>query len=261
MAKAPKANFDNVAAAFADYGTTVRGYVRYKLTCLNLKPFLGNKKLQILGVGGGSGADAAWLARLGHEVTFIEPSIEQRRFAERRFNFLLQDSQRARIHMAGNTLDDSNLQPASFDLLLLHTVALFQPDPNAFINQALQYLKPGGLVSIIEKGYYGVEFRDICDHNFTDLTRLQTTGHSINNLQQSGQAFKPEELETLLEASNFTVLEWSGIRLITDDFDMPVEQIPATNLRRIIDAEYRHGHHPAIRGQGQMLHFIARKNG
>jgi SAM-dependent methyltransferase len=260
MAKAPQADFDTVAAAFADYGTTVRGYVRYKLTRLNLKPFIAKKKLHVLDVGGGSGADAAWLAKLGHEVTFIEPSIEQRRFAERRFNFLLQDSQRARIHIAEGTLDDSSLTKASFDVLLLHTVALFQVDPDAFIQHALQFVKPGGIVSVIEKGYYGVEFRDICDGNFADLARLRTTGYSVNNLKQSGKAFKPEELEILLGNAGFTVLDWSGIRLITDDFDMPVERIPANNLKLIIDAEYRHGHHPAIRGQGQLLHFIARKN-
>jgi hypothetical protein len=114
-------------------------------------------------------------------------------------------------------------------------------------------------VSVIEKGYYGTELRDIRDGNFADLSRLHTTSRSINNLQQDVRATKPEELEYLLKKAHFDVLEWSGIRLITDDYDMPAERLNAKQLKVILDTEYAHGHHPAMRGQGQLLHFIARR--
>jgi len=254
--------FDELAAAFADYGTSVRGYVRYQLAQRNLKPYLGKQPLQVLDVGGGSGGDTAWLAQLGHHVTFIEPSVEQRRFAERRFNFLLNDSERRRIHLAGRTLDDLPATAKnSFDLVLLHAVAVYQESPNAFIRRALHYVRPGGLVSLIEKGYYGTEARDIRDRNFADLRRLHDTGRSINGLRQSVRAAKPEELETLLAHAKFEIVEWSGIRLITDDFTDSVEKMDPKQLKLIMDAEYRHGHHPAVRGQGQLLHFIAKKLG
>ncbi|CAN5161306.1 methyltransferase domain-containing protein [soil metagenome] len=257
--KLPSATFDDVAAAFADYGTSVRGYVRYQLTQRNLLPFIEGKQLRILDVGGGSGGDAAWLAGLGHLVTFIEPSTEQRRFAERRFNFLLDDEERQRVNVAGETMDDIDPQ-ATFDLVLLHTVALFQAEPAAFITKALSYVEPGGLVSIIEKGYYGVELRDIHDGNYDDLRRLHATSRSINDLGQDAYASKPEELEALLTAAGFRVLEWSGIRLITDDFNMSVESLGAAQMKHILEVEYEHGHNLSIRGQGQLLQFIARKS-
>jgi hypothetical protein len=57
------AAFDEVASIFADYGTSLRGFVRYKLTQRNLEPFLPKKKLlRVLDIGGGSGPDAASLA-------------------------------------------------------------------------------------------------------------------------------------------------------------------------------------------------------
>lgn len=259
MAKQPISAFDDVAAAFADYGTTVRGYVRYQLTRRNLKPYLkGTKKLDVLDVGGGSGGDAAWLAGLGHKVTYLEPSMEQRRFAERRFNFLLNEKTRPRIIMAGDTLDDLPAKQ-KFDLVMVHTVASFQDDPGAFLRQAVKHVKPGGLLSIIEKGYYGTELRAIRDADYTDLRRLRRTGKSVNDLKQTVHAFKPETIETWLKRYKFEILEWSGIRVLTDEFTMPAERLPAAELKLILDTEYKQGHHPAIRGQGQLLHFIARR--
>ena len=38
----------------------------------------------MLDVGAGTGRDAAWLARLGHEVVAVEPSAAMRAEAERR---------------------------------------------------------------------------------------------------------------------------------------------------------------------------------
>lgn len=259
MAKRPPSSaFDSVAAAFADYGTTVRGYVRYHLTQRNLESYLPATGAVVLDVGGGSGGDTAWLAGQKHKVTFIEPSGEQRGFAERRFNFFLNDEERNSITMAGETIDD--LAPGvQFDVVLVHAVAQYQENPSAFLKQVMQFVRPGGLISIIEKGYYGAELRNIRDRNFADLARLQNTQRSINNLKQNVYATKPEELSQLLADASFEVLDWSGIRLITDDFDMPVERIPAQQLKLILQAEYEHGHHPAIRGQGQLLHFIARR--
>lgn len=252
--------FDDLAAAFADYGTSVRGYVRYHLVQRNLQPYITGPPLRVLDVGGGSGGDTAWLAGLGHRVTYIEPSLEQRRFAERRFNFLLDDKERDHIQLAGRTLKDlPAAAKGSFDMVMIHAVSMYQADPEAFICRALEFVRPGGLVSLLEKGYYGTEMRDVRDHNFTDLRKLHRTGRSVNNLKQSVWAVKPEEAEALLAEVGFEVLDWSGIRLLTDDFTMPAKAISPTHLRIILNTEYVHGHHPAIRGQGQLLHFIARR--
>jgi S-adenosylmethionine-dependent methyltransferase len=135
--KLPPVAFDDLAAAFADYGTTVRGYVRYQLVQRNLKPYVSQGKLRVLDVGGGSGGDAAWLAGRGHHVTFIEPSLEQRRFAERRFNFMLSDDERERITMVGEVLEDLPADTEPFDLFMIHKVALYQAE-----SRLLNMLKP-----------------------------------------------------------------------------------------------------------------------
>jgi len=259
MAHRPTTDFDELAVAFADYGTTLSGYVRYQLTRMNLKPYISGKTLNVLDVGGGGGGDTAWLAEQGQHVTYVEPSTEQRRFAERRFSFLLSDKARALVSVAGESLADLPPNTKKFDLVLAHTVAMYQPNPTEFLRQVMQYVKPGGLISIIEKGYYGTELRDIRGNNFPNLTRLHRTGRSINHMKQIVYAFKPEMLEKLLTDEHFSIKEWSGIRLLTDDIVIPVDTIDPKRLKAILAIEYEHGHNPSIRGQGQLLHFIARK--
>lgn len=261
MADAPKAAFDEFAAAFADYGTSVRGYVRYRITQRNLEPFIPRKPpLKILDVGGGGGADTAWLAERGHYVDYVEPSNEQRRYAERRFNFFLSDTVRERVRILDDELEAVHLSAAQYDVVLMHTVAVFQPEPQRFMKRVLKMVRPGGIVSILEKNYYGTELRAIHDRNFEDLSLLHRTGRSINNFRQNAYAFKPEEIERIITGSHFTVLEWSGVRVLTDDFTQPAEKVPAKQLKLLLDAEYRQGHNPSIRGHGQLSHFIARRN-
>lgn len=259
MAQVPDSDFDSLASAFADYGTTVRGYVRYAITRRNLKPYISGKKLNILDVGGGSGGDTAWLAEQGHRVTFIEPSIEQRRYAERRFTFMLDEPSRNRIIIGGATPDEHDPEKEQYDLVLVHAVGMYQADAEAFLRQAMQFVKKQGLLSIIEKGYYGTELRNIRDNDMADLARLHKTGRSINSLRQNVQTFKPEQLEAIITAGGFIVEDWSGIRVIADDFRMPADSIDSQWLKQILETEYEQGHHPAIRGQAQLLHFIARR--
>lgn len=83
----PIKTFDGVAGSFSEYDTTLRGHVRYEVVRRNLTPFLKSRSMSVLDIGGGSGPDAAWLVNLGHRVTIVEISEEQRLYAERRFNF------------------------------------------------------------------------------------------------------------------------------------------------------------------------------
>lgn len=51
-------SFDQIATIFADYGQTLRGFVRYKLTQRHLEPYTTKQKLRVLDIGGGSGPDS-----------------------------------------------------------------------------------------------------------------------------------------------------------------------------------------------------------
>jgi 2-polyprenyl-3-methyl-5-hydroxy-6-metoxy-1,4-benzoquinol methylase len=255
---ADSADFDQIASVFADYGTSIRGFVRYKLTHRNLEPYLAKKGMHVLDVGAGNGPDAAWLASLGHRVTMLEPSAEQRDYAQRRFNFFLSERARSRITIVPEALEDFAADNA-YDLVIIHGVACYQPQPETFIKKAAKHAKVGGIISVAEKGYYGAEVRAIQEQDFDTLQMLQAAQISLSHLGQEVRTFRPEELQAVLKQSRATVLEWSGIRVIVDNFRMEVAALSSADMDRIVEAEYSHGHNPSIRGQGQMLHFIARK--
>lgn len=251
-------SFDEIAALFADYGSSLRGFVRYRITQENLLPFLTKKKLRILDVGGGSGPDTGWLAEKGHYVTFLEPSEKQRQFAQRRFNFFLQDKARKRITIEPVGLADFP-KGKGYDVVLVHGVAMYQPDPRAFIAEALSYVRRGGLISLVEKGYYGAEARAIRHQDLQQLRQLQATRRSLNHMGQEVYSFRPEDLELILDDAHARVMQWTGVRLITDDLNLKISEIDKADLKAILEIESEHGRNPTIRGQGQMLHFIARK--
>lgn len=251
--------FDGVAGSFSKYDTTLRGHVRYQVTRRSLEPFLTAEPMRVLDIGGGSGPDAAWLASLGHQVTVVESSKEQLVFAERRFNFFLSPEERALITIVEGDLADLKGKPNSFDLVLCHGVAMYQPHPTTFVSEAAAWAKPGGVFSLLEKGYYGAEARAIRDQDFDQLDTLHSGQRSINNLGIDVRVFTPEALENMLEDANYDILQWSGVRLITDQLHISVVDMNPELVKTIIDAEFDHGNNPAIRAQGQMLHFIARK--
>ena len=78
-------------------------------------------------------------------------------------------------------------------------------------------------------------------------------------MKLTAHAFRPDELETYLTAAKVAVVEWSGVRVITDEMFEYVADIDQATLDEIAEAEYSQGRHSGIRAQGQMLHFIGRK--
>ena len=251
-------SFDQVATVFADYGASLRGIVRYKLTQKNLKPYIEGKKLKVLDIGGGSGPDAGWLAMEGHQVTLLEPSKKQREFAERRFKFFLPDEARQSIDIKACTLEELT-KKQKYDLVLVHGVAMYQDKPDKFITEAASYVKKGGIISLVEKGYHGALSRAIRRNDLSEYHRIQETRRSTNYLGHEVYSFLPEDMEKVLNDNGFKVLEWSGVRMITDDIKMKVADMNKDDITDILEAEFEFSHHPGMRAYGQLLHFIARK--
>ena len=260
MADGPLTTFDSVAGSFSAYDATLRGHVRYAVTRRNLIPYLEKRHLQILDVGGGSGPDSAWLVSQGHSVTIVEISKEQRLYAERRFNFFLSPPERALITMVEGQLCDVRAKPASFDVVLCHGVAMYQTEPRKFIAEVISWAKPGGIISLLEKGYYGAEARAIHRQNFDQLKKLHASQKIVNDMGFTVHAFTPDALEAIIEMSGAEVEHWSGVRVMTDRLNMLITNMSEPDIETIVDAEFTQGNNPGIRAQGQMLHFIARRN-
>src|SRR6266404_9734796 len=77
--------FRTGAAKYAAYLETPEGRLRLDLAFANLQEFLpqDTRSLHDLDLGGGTGANAVRLAKLGHHVTLLDSSAEMLNIAER----------------------------------------------------------------------------------------------------------------------------------------------------------------------------------
>lgn len=258
--KAADTSFDGVSAAFYEYEQSVRGAVRYELTRENLSSHLEEPQ-HILDVGGGSGPDAAWAANNGHSVVLIEPSAEQLAIAKQhRFPQLDSDAQ-ARITLRQgtlNTLSDDLYE--SFDMVFSHGVAMYLDEPEIYWRDCLQFVKPGGLLSILEKGFTGTAMRLARENRPVELAGLlQTKRTPRNNMDRSVRAFTVENLHKSLQWLGCEAVQTSGIRIVTDHMYQPRTELTDAQWATWLDEERRLAHDPNTMHAGQMLHVIARK--
>jgi SAM-dependent methyltransferase len=108
----------------------------------------GRKHLDVLDVGGGTGGFAVPLAGAGHQVTVVDPSPDalaalQRRAAEAG----VAGSVRAEQGDAGALV--AVVGTGTADLVLCHGVLEYVDDPGAALQDALEVLRPGGLLSLL----------------------------------------------------------------------------------------------------------------
>lgn len=257
----PETNFDGVSESFAEYAETVRGYVRYEVAHRNLEDIVLNKPLRVADIGGGAAIDAVWLAGLGHEVVLVEPSEEQLEIARKTRLPQLPGAIREKIETKNSTAENLLRQgeAGKFDLVLSHGVAMYVPNPELFVEALVQLVKPGGYVSLLEKGYVGAELRLIRRKQLKELEALREGENQANEVNRTRQAFHPEDLEAMLLKAGAKVLRWSGVRIDSDEDKRPIHTVPKDELEAIVATEYLHGKAEALRIQGQMLHFIAQK--
>lgn len=103
--------------------------------------------LDILCIGDGLGFDSAYLAQLGHRVTYFEVPGYSEAFARR----LFEDSgYRVQI------LTDADAIPkAAFDVVVCLDVLEHVPDPSSFLAVINSYLRPGGR-AIVHAPFYSI---------------------------------------------------------------------------------------------------------
>jgi len=251
--------FAGAAERFAEYAHDVRGHVRYEVTHRNLQELVHGESLRIADIGGGAAIDAVWLANLGHQVLLVEPEEGQQAKARKRIDENgLADVVKV---IEGTTADIPSDQVGEFDLVLSHGVAMYTPDPKVFIEELVRLTKPGGHISLLEKGYHGALAR-LFQQNASVETIQKFQAHKPvgNNVGKERKAFLPEELESLLQQAGAKVLRWSGVRVFSDQDDRRTNMVNPEVLEMLVAAEYEQGKNPGIRALGQMLHFIARKS-
>ena len=117
--------FAGKAAWFDEHYRAVRGRVRLELVLDRLSRALPPPPARILDVGGGTGAFAIPLARLGHRVTVLDQSTEW--LDRARSSATAAEVEVHLVNLSLDALADADLGP--FDAILCHAVLMYVEAP------------------------------------------------------------------------------------------------------------------------------------
>lgn len=248
-----------ITGTFAAYEETVRGHIRYELVKRNLGAYVTDGGISIADIGGGAAIDAIWLAGLGHRVTIVDPAEDQLALAAKKLRSQPNEiADRVNLnHGTVNNLLDNN-GSHSYDLVLSHGVAMYLDKPGEFINDLAKLVKPGGRLSLLEKGFYGAYNSLIHEGLYEEARTLTLSGKLLNHQKREVWAFKPEELISHLDAAGATHVDWSGVRVTHDFDDRQRDSVSREELSAIVQQEDEAGKREDLRASAPMLHFIAR---
>jgi 2-polyprenyl-3-methyl-5-hydroxy-6-metoxy-1,4-benzoquinol methylase len=186
-----------------------------------LDPLVGaGTPLRVLDVGGGSGGFAVPLARLGHDVTVVDPSADALATLERRARTAGVGDRVRGLQGDGDRLDELPLGTGGHDLALCHAVLEVVDDPATTLAGITRALRPGGRVSVLTVNRAGaVLARALGGHPKEALALLEDRDPAPGRTRPARRRFAPAELLALVEDAGLRAGEWRGVAVVADLLD------------------------------------------
>jgi S-adenosylmethionine-dependent methyltransferase len=175
--------------------------------------------LRVLDVGGGSGMFAVPLARLGHDVTVVDPSADALATLRRRADTAGAGARVRGLQGDGDLLHE--VLPAAgshgFDLALCHYVLEVVDDPAVTLGEISRALRPGGQVSVATVNRAGAVLgRAVAGHPVEALALLEDRDPAPGRSKPARRRFSPEEMLDLVEGAGLRPGPWRGVSVVAD---------------------------------------------
>lgn len=243
--------FAGRADGFDEHYTEPRGRVRLELVLERLKDTLPPPPLRILDAGGGTGAYAIPLARIGYDVTVVDQSADWLEHA------------RAKADAAGVGLELVNIGLASlvdaglgtFDVILCHAVLMYVDEPAAALRTLRTVATPGAVLSLLEKNRAGIALRPGLHGDYAEALRLLTERDSVGRLGVANRAYAVSEWLTMLHEAGWRPDDWVGIRLFSDHAP---DDLSADAYAALLHLERAAGAIDPYRQVSRLVHVVAR---
>ncbi len=208
--------FDSKAQAWDDYTRTPMGRLREELTLRYLSRHLPDpaRAPLVLDAGGGTGGLAIALARRGFRVHLLDAAPAMLDIARSR----ARPGDPIEYHAAPVEAVDRLFSPASFDVVVCHTLVEYVHDPAVTIRQLCHVLKTGGLLSLEYVNRHADALRiALTKAQFSEARRAFDGATSQADLfGVPRRTFSQDETRAMLGAAGIEPIAEYGVRIFAD---------------------------------------------
>jgi S-adenosylmethionine-dependent methyltransferase len=254
--------FETDATRYGEYLESPEGRLRTDLTFGNLQEFLPTppaaRALSALDLGGGTGAAAIRLARLGIDVTLLDSSRAMLDLAQRAIA-AAGVGHKITVKRSDATRLADSFPARSFDIILCHNVLEFVDDPTAALRGARRLMRnSSAIVSVLVRHQAGEVLKaalllaDLAsaEQNLTaDWGQESLYGGKV-------RLFTPEALDVMLKDASLTIAARRGVRVIADY--LPPQISRSEEYDRIFTLERKLGERREFFGVARYMQALAR---
>lgn len=253
-----------LADQFADDAyASVKGLVRTYVMHQHLIENLPAAPATVLDVGGGAGHQSFPLARLGYDVTLLDPSPAMLEKARQRLERLPADAQGrvTLLHADGETAHDA-VDGREFAAVLCHGVLSYLDDPQPLVDQLCRCVAPGGIVSIMTSNAKAMAVRPAMEQRWGDALAAFDARTEIGVLGVPGRSDTVEELGELLSERGVDPVRWYGVWLFVDWLEFGGTELNADDADQVAAtaaAELEASRRDPYRQLSRVFHLVGRK--
>jgi S-adenosylmethionine-dependent methyltransferase len=260
-ANAESERFRDGAIKYDAYLRTPEGQLRLDLALANLLEFLpeATQSLRVLDVGGGTGAMAMRLTRLGPHVTLLDSSQAMLDFAQRSSREA-EVAERLSVR-EGDAGELANLfQAGSFDVVLCHNILEYVDDPGAVLCGAAPMLRnSSAILSVMVRNRAGEVMKAAIRGGDLVAAENAVAAEWGEEALYGGKVrlFSAESLQAILTEASLTMIAARGVRVVSDY--LPPQLSRSTEYEKIFELERKLGRRPEFAAVARYIHCLARR--
>lgn len=236
---------------------SVKGRVRTFVLHQQLLRHLPTPPATVLDVGGGAGHQSLPLARMGYDVTVLDPSAAMLAKAAVRVRAEPEHvRRRVRLIEAAGEHAAAATGGQRFDAVLCHGVLMYLDDPEPVVTALCGCVEPGGVVSVMALNATTLSVRPALEGRWADALAAFDAVSELGVLGTPTRADTVEGLSELLRAHDVEPASWYGVWLFTDWMDLPLDR---TDVAAVADVELRASLRDPYRRLSRVFHLVGQR--
>jgi len=236
---------------------SVKGQVRTFVLHAQLLRHLPDPSATVLDVGGGAAHQSLPLARLGFDVTVLDPSPAMLAKAESRLGAEPDEvRRRVRLVEASGEQAEAATGGQRFAAVLCHGVLMYLERPDPLVRALCRCTQPGGIVSIMALNARALAIRPALDRHWADALAAFNATREVGVLGTDTRGDTVEGLSDLLRQSAVSPEAWYGVWLFADWLDLPPE---STDVAAVAAVELEASMRDPYRQLSRVFHLIGRR--